>query len=256
MVPKFPPTTLTHHATSIRFYGDYIFTSEANFDAQNGSEIVLWRLDDLDSHDPLPTPADAPVPPPAGSSSTAASAVIFTRSWKGGAFQRILSLYVPSAPYYGRRFSLFASPGKRPVLATGNLSRPAAQLLFWDLQRLEEEAEEAIAAAAAAVASSATAATTAVGDDDEAAATPPPPPQQQPRQSKLADRFRPIEAHKALVLDGKRSHGRPGATRKFNQKSMFAEADFKFHQAAWSVGGEWCVFSSDNGFVCTTRRWI
>ncbi|MCJ1251397.1 hypothetical protein MMC30_008630 [Trapelia coarctata] len=110
----------TDFVDCVSFYNDLILSKCAN-----ENKILLWRIENFSSTSP-------PHPP-----STAPTTHDFrpTRSAFGGTYQRLLQFEaVETTPFY-MRFSLFAPPGRHPILCIGN---EKSKVFFWDLQALEE----------------------------------------------------------------------------------------------------------------------
>ncbi|KAF2835213.1 WD40 repeat-like protein [Patellaria atrata CBS 101060] len=262
-----------------KFYGDLILSKSAS-----NNKIVLWRIAGFNSNVPIPGPSAAPphIPTPG----------LFTWSAfsdsKHGAFERLRTFDIPNTEWYFMRFSLFHQPFKRPLLAIGNAG---SKIYFWDMQRLEEgetlqEREGTVSressgnslppdthagvsypsrvraslkpgvarpvpkrkasypySAQARESSTASAASTNVGSEFSVSTSAPsrlshPPPlargSKGPKVDIGADPFWPIPPHKSF---------------------MMPKVQYTHRQVAWSVGGEWCVASGEQGMIGLYRRW-
>lgn len=152
-----------------------------------------------------------------------------TRSAFGsGGFQILLTFDCPSSEFFYMRFGLFTQPFKHPILAMGNSK---SRIFFWDLQNLETGSGSASATVdvstkikgkARAVIRDSSVASSGTGSSSTDG------------KSRYPNAFTSIKPHKSVTV--------PSVT-------------FTERQAAWSVGGEWCVVVGDHGMICIFRRW-
>lgn len=123
-----------NYVDCLQFYGDLIFSRAArDQNSNNKNEILLWKIDGFDPHDPAPSE-----PPMPGPTTYTRSSFPHPKSSRG--FQRILSFSIPHTDRFYHRFGLLHRPGMRPILSMGNQE---STFLFWDLQKLEEGGDPA-----------------------------------------------------------------------------------------------------------------
>lgn len=127
--PVFYSTELHHnYVDNVVFYGDLIISRACRDHDNKANEIILWKIDGFDSSDDPPRHP----PIPAVSEYTRSA---FPHPANSRGFQRLLTFDMPSTDRFYQRFSLYNSPGSRPILAMGN---QLSKMYFWDLQTIEE----------------------------------------------------------------------------------------------------------------------
>lgn len=117
-----------NYVDSLAFYGDLIISKSAREPETNKNEILIWKIDGLDSEADVPAEPAVPVP-----GSQTRSAFPHESGFRG--FQRLITLDMPNTSRFYHRFGLLHAPGMRPILAMGN---ELSVYYFWDLQRLDE----------------------------------------------------------------------------------------------------------------------
>ena len=151
------------------------------------------------------------------------------------------------------RFSLLKGPGLRPLLCIGN---DKSKVFFWDLQSLEEYVEKEPPKGKARAKQSSLSATatpsTVMTEEELRSASQQLPPHPAASSTGLLN--------SGLTVKKPKSHNPmysvddPFVALQPHKTHVVPKVNFAARQAAWSVGGEWCVVVGDQGMIVVMGR--